>query len=137
MSSSADDLAVLHPEIDLDIGGETVTVREFSFIQGVKLSALVAPIVSDLSAVLASEDEDIDLGVLGELMGNHTETMIKLMAQSVRRKPEWVAALPDGDGQRLFMAFWEVNSDFFMRRLVMTLVSHQPQPSPSAPSTPH
>ncbi len=131
------DLEILHPERELEINGETVTVREFGFVEGARLGALAKPVIDELADLMNDPEGDIDLGALGEIMARHSDAMVQLMARAVDREPAWVESLSDADGQRLLLTFWQVNSDFFMRRLVMQAVSRQSLMPDSAASTPH
>ncbi len=131
------DLDILHPERELEIAGETVVVREFGFIEAARLSRWAQPVIDDLAQMMMDPDVDIDLTVLDEILTRHTDVMTRLIAQAVDRDPAWVEALSDVDGQRLMMAFWEVNGGFFMRRLVMQAVTRQPLSMASVRSTPH
>jgi len=131
------DLEILHPERELEIAGETVLVREFGFIEAARLSALAKPVIDDLSGLMTDPEAEIGLGVLDDILTRHTDIMVRLLARAVDRDPAWIESLSDADGQRLMLTFWEVNSGFFMRRLVMQAVARQPLSVDSARSTPH
>lgn len=119
-----DDLDVLSPELELALGGEKVTVREFSFAQALRAEPLVQPMIEDLRQVFdESEPEDIEYGCIAAVFGRHAEAFLDLVALATGRDRAWVEALGDEDGQLLAMTFWRVNSGFFTRRLVIAEVS--------------
>lgn len=142
-SDDTNDLDVLLPDRDIEIGGEQVTVREFSFVQGLKAEPLVRPMVADLQALFAEDaDEVVEFSRLAEVFGRHAEAFLGLIALSCGRPSDWLERLSDGDGQLLAMTFWTVNSRFFTRRLVTRALTaaHRAAASSaaaSAPSSPH
>ncbi|MFU4637262.1 hypothetical protein ACM71F_30855, partial [Pseudomonas aeruginosa] len=46
----ADDLQILHPERTLEVQGRMVTMREYGFVEGLKLRATMQPFLDDLHA---------------------------------------------------------------------------------------
>ena len=140
MSDPAKDLEILQPDVTLEIQGETVTVREFTFLEGIQLVDTVKPVVEDLAAYMLGGvdlDDEVSLGILSEIMARRTGEMLKLMSQATGKSEDWITALPDADGQLLLLTFWQVNSHFFVRRLVMRTIAHQPETSASEKSSQH
>lgn len=141
--SPAEDLATLAPEQALAIGGETVTVRPFGFIEGLRLHALAAPIVNGLAAMAEAggeagqaPDAEADFDRLAALFGEHEAALVSLMALSTGKPEAWIRALDDADGQALLMLFWVIQKDFFMRRLLSRAMVRRVQrarPNSSAP----
>lgn len=128
------DLDVLHPERALTVGGRAVTVREYSFIEGLRIQQRVRPIVAGLEA--AAEGGDVSMDVLDELVARHTDDVLALVAQACDQPVEWVRGLSDEDGQALLLAWWGVCSRFFIRRLVMRRAWQAAQQPAGATSTP-
>ncbi|MFA7666458.1 MAG: DUF6631 family protein [Burkholderiaceae bacterium] len=127
--SQANDLDVLLPDRELAVGGDTVTVREFTFLQGLQAEALVRPMIQDLQALFGAEDdgadEALEFASMAEIFGRHAEAFLTLIATSCGKSREWVAGLSDHDGQILAMTFWSVNARFFTRRLVVRQLTGQ------------
>ena len=48
----ADDLEVLHPDRTATIAGRAVTMREYGFIEGLKLAPLYKGIVDDIEQIM-------------------------------------------------------------------------------------
>lgn len=120
------DLEILFPHQELDIAGEKILVREFSFIQGLKAETLARVMLADLGQLLAEQGEAIALDDLSDLFARHAETYVQLIALAVERSPDWVGDLSDDEGQLLGWTFWAVNKGFFTRRLAMRRLASRP-----------
>lgn len=114
-SQDASDTEVLFPQHELTIDGETVVVREFTFIEGIRLEQRIQPLLDAFEA--GAEDESPGVELLGRLMADHLDLMIELMATACDRDADFVAGLSDSDGQNLKWTFWDVNRRFFLRRI--------------------
>jgi hypothetical protein len=135
---AADDLEILHPEREIELAGRKLTMREFGFVEGLRLAGQVAPIVHDLAAL---EPDDVGGGAfeyakLQALFGAHADAIEALIAQACDQPAAWVHALGDADGQALLIVWWAVNGPFFVRRLALELQMRAvARPSPGARST--
>ncbi|MDX1464125.1 MAG: DUF6631 family protein [Halomonas sp.] len=110
------DPEILFPDETLEIAGETIEVREFRYLEGLRAIALARPLLKALAELL--EDDELDALALDGLIAEHYTAWIALMAISTGKDEAWIEGLRDRDGQTLSMTFWRVNSSFFMRRLV-------------------
>lgn len=125
------DLSILAPDADVRLSSGTVTVRKYGFLEGLKLNAVAAPLVKAMADIFQDADldsenpEDIPLDELGVIFGNHAKAVTELIAISIDKEPEWVEALNDLEGQTLMMAWWSVNCDFFICRLVRMMGASQ------------
>lgn len=120
--SGAGDLDVLHPERELRIGDETITVREFSFIDGLSIETYATPLIKSLDETF-SQDADPELETLRVIFGAHSEQMVAMLARATGRDEAWVRSLNDADGQNLLLTFWTANAGFFGRRVAARRVS--------------
>ncbi|WP_420598640.1 DUF6631 family protein [Neptuniibacter sp.] len=111
-----DDLVILHPEQDVTIHGRKLTVREYGFVEGLKLRPLMKPLLDDLYQ-LQKNGHKIDLDATLDAVANHTDIITRLIATSAEVEAEWVAKLNDADGHLLFMTWWGVCGPFFVRKL--------------------
>lgn len=130
------DLAKLIPETTIVIGGSDITVREYNFAQGLRLTPLVMPIVDAIVAIAAAGDIP-DPEALRPTFAENAENVHRLIAESCGKDADWVANLPDADGHALQLAWWTVNSDFFGRRVVQGVVSRNLRQSIGDASTSH
>lgn len=122
MAEEVDDLEVLFDENTLDIEGERIVVREYRYLDGLRAAAIARPILAGLREHIESLEgpEDLAPEVIDALIGEHYMVWLELIALCVDRSPEWVGSLPDSAGQRLSLAFWGANANFFTRRLVVS-----------------
>lgn len=141
-SDGADDLEILHPERKLEIAGTTVTMREYGFVEGMRLAATAAPIVHDLSTITGAADDGgmLEYARLQAVFATHVDAITGMVAQACDQPREWVEGLGDGDGQALLFAWWAVNGPFFVRRVLselqMKLAAMAFAGAPSTPSSP-
>jgi len=135
-----DDLAILFPDRHVTIAGKAVVMREFRWAEGLRLQALIAPIVQHL-AHLAEQGELMQAAALDALFADHADDLLLLIATACDQPVEWVTALSDRDGSNLRLLWWTVNVPFFATRVRERLQAnhlHQlagPMSSPSS-STP-
>ena len=117
-AKKTDDAEVLFSDEPVEVAGETVTVREFRYLEGLRAAAVARPILAALRELMDEFDtmapESIDA-----LIGEHHDAWVQLLAMSTDKDPEWVKGLPDREGLELSMVFWRVNGPFFTRRLIL------------------
>ncbi|MCW2478831.1 DUF6631 family protein [Candidatus Symbiopectobacterium sp. NZEC135] len=113
------DLETLIPERTLTIAGETVTVREYSLMDSLELHAPITQLVSALAEVMKLRAMAYD--EVAALLAQHASIIPVLIARSVDKPVEWVAALPAQDGTTLLDWFWTVNRHFFTSAAVRRL----------------
>jgi hypothetical protein len=111
------DLEILLPDITLQLQGKPVTVREYSFVQGLRVDAMAKPFFDDLSRIFLEGDPLKDSDRAELILDELQALMTQLLALSTGESAEWVEGLGDLDGQTLLMTWWTVNRDFFVRRL--------------------
>lgn len=123
----AEDLAVLHPDQTLMIAGRELTVREYRFVEGLRLQPLFEPFLNQLYASLKDTDQAPELHQLVQIMGQHQEQIMELIAISAQVDPDWIEQLSDEDGMHLLYTWWIVNAGFFMRRISNRLLFSRQQ----------
>lgn len=113
--AAADELGVIFTKDQIIVGGEPITVHEFTFAEGLRASVIAQPIIEALgSASGEAEPHDFD-----RIIGENADAWLNLIALNIDKPREWIDALPDGDGMALSLAFWGVNAGFFMKRLIL------------------
>lgn len=134
-----DDLAILYPERTATIAGKAVVMREFNFVEGMQLHALIKPLVEGMAGLLLADALPYD-DALRPIFGEHAAEVVQLIATACDQPVEWVTGLGDEDGNALRLLWWSVNGPFFGRRVRESLVLHQlraaagPMPSSSSPA---
>lgn len=94
------------------IGGESLDLTPIRVGELPALSRAIQPIVSSLS------DPQPDWIAL---ISEHGDAVIDAVVIAARRPREWVANLDLDDAVRLASAVFEVNADFFIRRLLPSM----------------
>ncbi|TBW02722.1 hypothetical protein E0E52_17030 [Azotobacter chroococcum] len=132
------DLEVLHPERTAVIAGRQVTVREYGFVEGLRLLPLAEPIIAALQD-LASTGGTVFDAVLA-VAAEHADAVVNLMAVAADVEVEWIESLGQSDGHLLLMMWWGANGPFYLRRAALQLVARgragaMSTPPSSAPAT--
>ena len=125
---AAHELAVLFPDRDVTVrdpdSGEPVilTVREFSFREGLEATALARPLLAALAALVpggaGGEEEGPDALAIESALAAHAGLWLELAARACGRDAAWLGRLSDADGRALSEAMWAANGAFFLRRVV-------------------
>lgn len=128
------DLDVLHPERAINIAGRQIVVREYGFVEGLRLRPLTQPILDALYQTITARDTPPELeSIIGVLADCSTE-LVSLMAIAADVDECWVAGLGQDDGYLLMMVWWNVNGPFFIRRVVNREVARRAVERPPAGS---
>ena len=143
----AEELEILAPDADVvvtdpDEGAEvTLTLREYRFLEGLRVQPLAAPLIAALTALSASEADGAkapDPAEIDVLLGEHADLWLELIARASGRDAGWLGRLADEDARAVSGAMWTANGSFFFRRIVehaAAKVANKRSPSPGS-STP-
>lgn len=118
------DLAILYPERQATIAGVPVTMREYGWVEGMQLHALMTPLVEEMAS-LAEKKNLMDPAAHEALFIAHADVLPLLVATACDQPVEWVNTLSDRDGRNLRLLWWTVNVPFFVRRVTDCLVARQ------------
>ena len=133
-----DELGVLFPDVELTITGPgsgkpvQLTVKAFRFLPGLKAQVLARPLV-DALADFVEKDEDVELDTIAQVLADHAEAWIALISLATDRDPEWIAGLPENDGDALSEAMWEANGDFLSRRVAAAVAARKQEKAAGKP----
>ena len=118
-TAAADDLAILHPDRTLVLGGRTIVLREYGFFEGLDVADRAAGFIADLIA--ASDDGALRYAHVRRLFGRHRAVIPAIAAQAGDVEAAWLEALPP-DELELYLATWfAVNAAFFVREVLAEL----------------
>ena len=118
-ASAGDELAVLHPDRTLLIGGREVTIREYGFFEGLDVADRASHFIADLLA--ASTDGTLRYTQVRRLYGRHRAVIPSIAAQAADVEVTWLEALAPDDLE-LYLATWfAVNAAFFVREALAEL----------------
>jgi hypothetical protein len=123
-TDGADDLAILFPERTATVAGVAVTMREYTFMEGMQLHALIAPLVEGMVGLLLADALPYD-DAMRSIFGDNAEDVATLIATACDQPREWVVGLGDEEGNQLRLLWWAVNGHFFGRRVRESIVLHQ------------
>ncbi len=114
-AEGADDLNVLHPNLEATLNGRQVVVREYGFIEGLKLQAELQPFLDGLYAMTMAGSKP-GLHEILALIGQHTDLVAHAIARAADVEPSEVLELKDHqEGHTLLMKWWIVNGPFVWR----------------------
>ena len=113
---ASEELAVLHPDRELVLGGRTVTIREYGFFEGLEVADRASAFIADL--VAASGDGTLRYAQVRRLFGRHRTVIPAIAAQAGDIETNWLQALSPED-QELYLATWfATNAAFFVREVL-------------------
>lgn len=136
-ASRGGDLDVLFPDRDIEIAGETVTVRELRFEEQIQHHALLNRVTEDLAAIpLDALESGEGVNLLLDAIFRNWESLRPLVALSVGRGEDWVRNLSGQDGETLVLVWWAANQGFFIRRLLRPAIAQQAARPAGARSSP-
>ncbi|MGH8032798.1 MAG: DUF6631 family protein [Luteimonas sp.] len=131
--SAAEKLASLKPDTPLALSGRQVTVREYSFFEGLEIAHRAAKFIADMHVMCAGGD--LRYAQIRRLFGVHQEVVIPIAAQAADVEPEWVRSLK-GDEAEVFMSTWfAVNSSFFVHEVIVEMREERQRAIPTSTGT--
>ncbi|WP_074919334.1 DUF6631 family protein [Ectopseudomonas toyotomiensis] len=110
----ANDLEVLHPNRSATIAEREVVVREYGFVEGMQMLAMLEPLLVDLQDMMANT-KPLDFHSSSTLFAKHMEIITYAIAVSADVEVEWLGQLNQEDGYHLLMLWWGVNGPFYIR----------------------
>jgi hypothetical protein len=97
------------------VAGTAVELTPIRLGELPRLLAAVRPIAADLSADLSAEPDWLDL------LGRQGEAVLDLLTLATRRDRAWIEGLALDEAVTLATAVFEVNADFFVRRVAPSI----------------
>lgn len=96
-AASVKDLEILQPDNEVTIGTEKIVCREYRYLEGLKIRAKAKPFFAALYAMFDASKGAPSFDDVSDVIGEHEETVVHLVAQSCDRSPDWVRELSDED----------------------------------------
>lgn len=122
-SAAADEMQILHPDREITIAGRALVIREYGFVEGLKLRTIAQPFIDALYALVGGNGNPPDFDQVESLLVDHPEHVLPLIAKAADVEVEWIGTLSDEDGYLLMQEWWLVCSGFFIRRVVQRLAT--------------
>ncbi len=132
-----EDIAVLFPGREVVCKGETIKVLPLYFGQYPLAAKHIKPLMAALqqSNLFMYREEANEAGVktatfgladgwmagLPDLLDDGGEALIQLFSFALKKPREWFDTLPGDEGIALAQAFFEENSDFFVKKVLPKL----------------
>lgn len=117
----SNDLNALMPNREITLGGEIITVREYSFKDaltiGNEIDQFVALIVNEMNGTNKITIEQAD-----SIIMNNLELVYSLISTSIQKPISFIEALSYEDGLQLLDWWWVVNSRFFMNAVTRKII---------------
>ncbi|WP_158271549.1 DUF6631 family protein [Pseudomonas sp. HMWF032] len=114
-AEGANDLQLLHPNLVATLNGREVTVREYGFVEGLRLQPLLQPFLDDLYELIKADTLPPVDQIVG-LIGRHKDAVLEALAVSADIELAELQALKSQyEGRTLLMKWWTANGPFFYR----------------------
>jgi hypothetical protein len=120
VEKTADDLQVLRPDIAIEIAGESITVREYTFWESMDIVYRDRGFLDDVVALLNDSDRD-PWEAVRSLFGRHAAYLKVAAAASVNRDVAWIEQLGARDTDILMSSWWAVNGHFFIHEATVVI----------------
>lgn len=154
-AAAASELAVLHPDGPVTLRKRTVTVREYGWVEGLRVQSACKDFLAALYALFArGGDGPPPAHAVRDVFMEHALTVQWLIAWSITpaadaenahqfveaqvKNAQWIATLNDVEGDALLAVWWGVNSGFFIRRFrelrMATAAASSPSETAASPS---
>jgi len=120
MEKALDDLYVMQPDVELDVGDRKITIGEYRLFDGMTARAKGAPLIDELES-LAKDASAADAGIEKylDILAKHRELTRELILLAVPEEDrEFVGSVKGPDAERLLMTWWGTCSRFFWRAVV-------------------
>lgn len=122
-------LELLYPSgKEVMVGGETLTVREFTFGQWPKATKMLHPVISALvsQGLFSVSDGELQLSAdwvtgIVAVMSDGGESILDLCAYVTGKPRDFFDKVSLNEGVDLIRAIFEVNADFFKKRILPML----------------
>ena len=138
--------SVLHPERSREIAGRLVEMREYGYIEGLRVQAAAAAFLEELFALFPRSGPLPTDDAINALIARHVTAVHWMMAQAmtpwdddleafgeaVKANTRWIGQLGYEQGEALKNLWWSAAADFFFRLLRSKAEAQLAQESPSA-----
>lgn len=125
-----EELEILMGEGQVKVADRQLSVREYTFAEGLFIQATARGFMDDLYGVFKPGSTVPSFEQISEVCARNADVILDLMARSANVERSWVESLSEAEGELLMLAWWRVNSGFFIRRVLRRAIAEAPQSSP-------
>lgn len=116
---AAEEAQALDPTAELDVGGETVTVREYGFFQKSRVAHRGRAFIADLNALVGNGEVEDVWDDVRTLFGPHEDFIRYAIAESIGKPVAWLDRLVDAEIEPLTYLWFGVAGRFFFNELTL------------------
>lgn len=116
-ASAAEELAILSPEIGINVGGRDLTIRRYGFFEELRIAQESEDFIEDLHA-LALSKRGLRFDRIRRLFGVHEDVIVSISAKAADVEPDFVRSLNEIDKRAFLDAWFGMHSSFFMREVM-------------------
>lgn len=127
----ADDLQILHPDRSATIAGRVVNVREYGFVEGLRLRPAIQPLLDDLHAFIGAGSLP-EIEEILTMLAAHTDAVMEAVCVAADVEMDWLETLSQDDGHHLLMIWWAVNGPFYIRSVFQRVATQRALANPRA-----
>lgn len=124
-AEGADDLPILHPDLEAKLNGRIVIVREYGFVEGLKVRQQLKRFLDGLYELTKLGN----LPPLDEVFGlivENIDNVLEAVAQSADIDVQELKDLKDqAEGDVLLLKWWTANGPFFNRLAVQRVLAER------------
>lgn len=115
------DLNIIYPEgLKLTLQGQEVTINKFKFGQLPKVMRAIKSVAGPaLQAFQTGVEPNLELFM--EAGAEASSDLMQLMAECIKKPVSFIEDLDPDEGIKLIGAFFEVNADFFIKKVLPEL----------------
>lgn len=115
-------LEVLFPTgKEVTVQNTTIVIKPFKFGELSKVFKVIDPIIDPLFTALNTSTNQIQL--ISKIIVDSSESVMDLISISTKQPRDWIDSLEMDEGLQLFTTILEVNSDFFVHKVLPLLNS--------------
>lgn len=107
------ELQILMGEGQVRVAGQQLSVREYTFAEGLFIQATARSFLEDLYGVFKPGSTVPSFEQVSEICARNADVILDLMAKSANVERSWVESLAEAEGELLMLAWWRVNSGFY------------------------
>lgn len=125
-----EELEIPMGEGQVKVADRQLSVREYTFAEGLFIQAAARGFMEDLYGVFKPGSTVPSFEQVSEICARNADVILDLMAKSANVERSWVESLSEAEGELLMLAWWRVNSGFFIRRVLRRAIAEAPQSNP-------
>ena len=96
---AAEELEILSPDRAISIGGESLVIRELSYLQAIRFGTRARPLIESLACAIIGNE--IDDKAFLEAVEDHAEIFLEMICLCTGRKAEDFDGISEEEGEKI------------------------------------